>query len=104
MQTSTRDQLRQIVEQIERLDDERKGIADDIRDKFAEAKAFGFDVKALRTVLRLRRKSQSERQEDDAILATYMTALGMVPFDADGLGKYARDNDQSDMRDTRASA
>lgn len=77
LQASAQNQLRQFVEQIERLEEEKKAIAGDIRDKFAEAKAIGFDVKALRQVVRLRKKSQTERQEEESILDTYMHALGM---------------------------
>ncbi|MGI9523048.1 MAG: DUF2312 domain-containing protein [Hyphomicrobiaceae bacterium] len=76
-------QLRQFVEQIERLEEEKKAIADDIRDKFAEAKAVGFDVKALRQILRLRKKSKDDRDEEEAILATYMHALGMSSTELD---------------------
>lgn len=71
-------QLRQFIEQIERLEEEKKAIADDIRDKFAEAKAVGFDVKALRQIIRLRKKSTDDRKEEEAILETYMHALGMI--------------------------
>jgi uncharacterized protein (UPF0335 family) len=78
LQGAAQNQLRQFVEQIERLEEEKKGIADDIRDKFAEAKAVGFDVKALRQIVRLRKKSQTDREEEDAILETYMQALGML--------------------------
>lgn len=73
-----KDQLKAFVERIERLDEEKKAIADDIKDVFAEAKASGFDVKALRAVIRLRRMDAAERQEQDAILETYMHALGML--------------------------
>jgi uncharacterized protein (UPF0335 family) len=78
LQAATQKQLRQFVEQIERLEEEKKAITDDIRDKYAEAKALGFDVKALRQVVRLRKKSRTDRQEEEAILTTYMHALGML--------------------------
>ncbi|MCL4765183.1 MAG: DUF2312 domain-containing protein [Hyphomicrobiaceae bacterium] len=78
LQGAAQSQLRQFVEQIERLEEEKKAIADDIRDKFAEAKSVGFDVKALRQVLRLRKKSREDRQEEEAILETYLHALGML--------------------------
>lgn len=78
MNDSTQNQLRQFIEQIERLDEEKKGIAGDIRDKFAEAKALGFDVKAMKEVLKMRRKSKTERQEMEAIVDTYAHALGMA--------------------------
>jgi uncharacterized protein (UPF0335 family) len=71
-------QLQSIVQRIERLEEEKKALADDIRDVYAEAKAVGFDVKALRTVVKLRKQDAAERQEHEAILATYMVALGMV--------------------------
>ena len=72
-----RDHLKAIVERVERLEEEKKAISDDIRD-YAESKASGFDVKALRTIVRLRRMDSSEREEQETILATYMHALGMV--------------------------
>lgn len=84
LQDSAQKHLRQFVEQIERLEEEKKALADDIKDKFAEAKAVGFDVKALRQILRLRKKSQTDRQEEEAILVTYMHALGMLNEDDAG--------------------
>lgn len=78
LQVSTQNQLRQLVEQIERLEEEKKALAGDIRDKFLEAKAVGFDVKALRKIVSLRKKSKADRDEEDAILTTYMHALGML--------------------------
>ena len=73
-----RDQLKAFIERIERLDEERKGLSDDIREVYAEAKGTGFDVKALRTLVRLRKMDTDERKESEAILETYMHALGMV--------------------------
>lgn len=78
-ETVTRDQLRSIIERIERLEEEKKTIADDIKDIYAEAKANGFDTKALRTIIRLRKVDENERAEAEAILDTYMAALGMLP-------------------------
>ena len=78
LQVSAQNQLRQMVEQIERLEEEKKALAGDIRDKYLEAKGLGFDVKVLRKVVSLRKKSQTDRQEEEAILAVYMHALGMV--------------------------
>jgi uncharacterized protein (UPF0335 family) len=80
LQASAQNQLRQLVEQIERLEEEKKAIADDIRDKYAEAKAVGFDVKAIRQVVRLRKKPKTNRQEEEAILQVYMHALGMLDY------------------------
>ena len=73
-----KDQLKAIVERVERLEEEKKAIADDIRDVFAEAKGNGYDVKALRTVIRLRKQDKQEREEQEAILDTYLQALGMI--------------------------
>ena len=78
LQASAQKQLRQLVEQIERLEEEKKALAGDLRDKFLEAKAMGFDVKVLRQIVRLRKKSETERTEEDAILEVYMHALGML--------------------------
>lgn len=76
-----RDQLRTIVERIERLEEEKKAIADDIKDVYAEAKANGFDTKTLRQVVRLRKVEAAERQEQEAMLDLYLSALGMLPQD-----------------------
>jgi uncharacterized protein (UPF0335 family) len=73
-----KDQLKAIVERIERLEEEKKTISDDIRDVYAEAKGNGFDVKALRSVVRLRKMDANERQEHETILETYLQALGML--------------------------
>jgi uncharacterized protein (UPF0335 family) len=78
LQVSAQKQLRQLVEQIERLEEEKKALAGDIRDKYLEAKAVGFDGKALRKIVSLRKKSATDRQEEEAILAVYMHALGMI--------------------------
>ena len=77
-QTVAAGQLRALIERIERLEEEKKTIADDIKEVFAEAKGTGFDTKAMRSIIRLRKKDQAERQEEDAILDLYMAALGMV--------------------------
>jgi uncharacterized protein (UPF0335 family) len=73
-----KDHLKAFVERVERLEEEKKTIADDIRDVYAEAKANGFDVKALRTIVRLRKQDADERREQETILETYMHALGML--------------------------
>lgn len=78
LQNSTQQQLRQLIEQIERLEEDKKGLADDVRDKFLEAKAMGFDVKILRQVIRLRKQSKTDRDEQQAVLETYLHALGML--------------------------
>ena len=74
-----REQLKSIVERIERLEEEKAGIAEDIREVFAEAKANGFDTKVLRQVLKLRKQDMTEREEQDAVRDLYMQALGMIP-------------------------
>ena len=73
-----RDQLKSIIERIEKLEEEKKATSDDIRDVYAEAKGNGFDVKALRTIVRLRKLDTDERKEQETILETYMQALGML--------------------------
>jgi len=73
-----KDQLKAFVERVERLEEEKKALSDDIRDVYSEAKANGFDVKALRTVVRLRKQDVEERKEQEAILETYLQALGML--------------------------
>jgi uncharacterized protein (UPF0335 family) len=72
-------ELRSFIERIERLEEEKKTIADDIKDVFGEAKGRGYDVKAMRTILRLRKKDENERMEEEMIVDTYMAALGMLP-------------------------
>ncbi len=71
------EQLRSIVERIERLEEEKQALADDIKEVYAEAKANGFDTKTLRQVVRLRKQDMAERQEQEALLDLYMHALGM---------------------------
>jgi uncharacterized protein (UPF0335 family) len=73
-----KDQLKAFVERVERLEEEKKAIADDIRDVYAEAKGNGFDVKALRVIVRLRKEDADERREHETIVETYMHALGML--------------------------
>ena len=73
-----KDQLKSIVERIERLEEEKQALSDDIKEVYAEAKANGFDTRTLRTVVRLRKQDSNERQEQEALLELYMHALGMV--------------------------
>ena len=72
------DQLRLFIERIERLEEEKKGIADDVKDVYAEAKANGYDTKTMRAIVRLRRMESHARQEMDALLETYRQALGLA--------------------------
>ncbi len=78
MADATDDRLRLLIERIERLEEEKKGIADDIRDVYAEAKAVGYDPKIMRQVVRLRKMDANDRSEQEMILDTYKNALGMA--------------------------
>jgi uncharacterized protein (UPF0335 family) len=72
-------QLKGIVERIERLEEEKKALAGDIKEVYAEAKANGFDTKILRKVIGIRKKDRHEREEEEAMLDVYLAALGMLP-------------------------
>lgn len=72
------EQLRLFVERIERLEEEKKGMADDVRDVYSEAKGQGYDTKIMRQIVRLRKMSQQDRQEMETILDLYKSALGLV--------------------------
>ena len=74
-----REQLKTIIERIERLEEQKREIGDDIRDVYAEAKGNGFDVKVLRQVVRIRKQDAAQREEEDAVRDLYLTALGMLP-------------------------
>ena len=82
LQTSAKDQLRAFVTRIERLEEEKAALAADLREIYAEAKGSGFDVKALRAVVRLRKQDETKRREEEAILTTYLHALGMAEAEA----------------------
>ena len=71
--------LRAYIERVERLEDEKAALATDIREVFAEAKGNGFDVKAMRQIIKLRKKDKNERDEEEYMLQTYMRAMGMLP-------------------------
>lgn len=77
-----RDQLRTIIERIEKLEEEKTAITGDIKEVYAEAKANGFDTKTLRRVVQIRRQDSAERQEQEALLDLYLHALGMISGDA----------------------
>jgi uncharacterized protein (UPF0335 family) len=70
-------QLRSFIERVERLEEEKKGMADDIKDVFGEAKSQGFDVKTMRAIIKLRALDKAKRQEAEALLDTYKNALGI---------------------------
>jgi len=74
---ATDDRLRLLIERIERLEEEKKGIADDIRDVYAEGKAVGYDTKMMRQLIKLRKMKPHEREEMEMLLETYKAALGM---------------------------
>ena len=75
-------QLKSFIERIERLEEEKAALAADLREVYAEAKGNGFDVKALRTVVRLRKQDENKRREEEAVLTTYLHALGMADAEA----------------------
>ena len=85
--------LRQLIESIERLEVEKKAIADDILEKFAEAKGSGFDPKIMRAVIKLRKQSQDERDEAEALLATYLHAV--ESFDGTPMGEHIARQDEA---------
>ena len=72
------DQLRLFIERIERLEEEKKGISDDIRDVYSEAKSQGYDAKIMRQIVRLRKMTNDDRAEMEAVLETYKSALGLA--------------------------
>jgi len=91
LHSGTRDQLRAFVERVERLEEEKAALAADLKEVYAEAKSMGFDVKTLRTIVRIRKQDLNERQEAEALLETYMIALGMAPsFEQDQSGAAAQ--------------
>jgi uncharacterized protein (UPF0335 family) len=83
LQTSAKDQLRTIVARIERLEEEKAALSTDLKEVYAEAKGNGFDVKALRTVIRIRKQDETKRREEEAVLETYLHALGMATAEAE---------------------
>lgn len=89
-----KDQLRTLVERIERLEEEKAALANDIKEVYAEAKGNGFDTKAIRKIIRIRKMDATEREEQDAIMELYLSALGM---EGTPLGDYAARQDQPAM-------
>ena len=73
----TADQLRQFIERVERLEEEKKGITDDIKDVYSEAKANGYDTKTMKSIVKLRKMERDARMEAEALLETYKAALGL---------------------------
>jgi uncharacterized protein (UPF0335 family) len=75
------DQLRSVIERIERLEEEKKALADDIKDVYAEAKGNGFDTKIIRKIISMRKRDRAELDEEETVLELYLRALGMLPGD-----------------------
>ena len=86
LQSHTQKDLRRLIDQIERLQEEQKALSGDIRDKLLEAKSKGLDPKVIRKVLAIRKKGATEHQQEEAMIATYLHAVG---FDVTPLGDYA---------------
>ncbi|MFC7292534.1 DUF2312 domain-containing protein [Hirschia litorea] len=78
MDPTTRDKLRQSIEKVERLEIEKKEVAEQIKEVFAEAKAFGFDPKAMKEVIKHRKMDPDKREEEELVLGTYLAALGEI--------------------------
>ena len=72
-------QLKALIERVERLEDDKKAVSEDIRDVYVEAKANGFDTKVMKLIVKMRKKDRHEREEEEAILDLYLAALGMLP-------------------------
>ncbi len=83
MTSNSHGHLRSIIERVERLEEDKAAIAADIKEVMSEAKANGFDTRIIRLVLRIRKKDPAERAEEEALLAIYMAALGMLPEEQD---------------------
>lgn len=77
MADTTDDRLRLLIERVERLEEEKKGISDDVKDVYAEAKAVGYDVKIMRKMVKLRKQTRDARLEEEALTETYKCALGL---------------------------
>jgi uncharacterized protein (UPF0335 family) len=82
LQSSAKDQLRTVVARIERLEEEKAALAADLREVYAEAKGNGFDIKGLKSVIRIRKQDENKRREAEAVLTTYLHALGMAEAEA----------------------
>lgn len=81
IQNNTQEQLRSFIERLERLEEEKKVVSENIKDVYSEAKATGFDVKALKKIVSLRKKDEQEWMEEEQILEVYLRALGMIKED-----------------------
>lgn len=99
LQASAQKKLRQYIEQVERLEEEKKALGADIRDKYLEAKSNGFDPKIMRKMIKMRKMTEQERSEEEALIATYMAALGMLSDTP--LGEFAIENARQPSRGPR---
>ena len=95
LQASSQAQLRQYIEQIERLEEEKAALGADIRDKFAEAKAVGFDPKIMKKCISIRKKPKAETEEEQAVLDVYLHALGFASAPIDFTATTAGDMDEA---------
>ncbi|MCL4155508.1 UNVERIFIED_CONTAM: hypothetical protein GTU68_005631 [Idotea baltica] len=85
------EQLKSLIERIERLEEEKKALTADVQEVYGEAKANGFDTKIMRKIVALRKMDENERQEQEAIIDLYLSALGMIPSDDAGYGSQDED-------------
>jgi uncharacterized protein (UPF0335 family) len=99
LQASSQAQLRQYIEKAERLEEELTALKEDLKDIFAEAKGEGFDPKIMKKIIAIRRRPKTDREEEEAVLATYMHALGLLAAGDDTpLGSHWRDGDGEEAR------
>jgi len=97
------EKLRQLVARIEKLEEEKKEVAECIKEAYGEAKGFGYDVKVLRQLIKIRKQDRSELEEQEAILDVYMHAMGMVPGSLDDAEESTTDNQASSEEGSNSS-
>ena len=95
LQKSSQETLQRLVDQIERLESEIKDLTDDRADKYKECRSAGFDVKIVRKIIRLRKQDKTEREEEEAVMSVYLSALGMLSDTP--LGQWAVETKQKEM-------
>lgn len=78
MENESKNQLMAFIERIERLEEDKKAVSEDIKDIYTEAKSAGFESKIIRKIVSLRRKTKEQRQEEESLLETYMASIGMI--------------------------
>ncbi len=91
LNTTAQGQLKAILERIERLEEDKAGVAADLKEVYAEAKGNGFDIKIIRKVVRLRKTDRAKRQEEEALIDLYMSAIGELPLFAAAAAPEQRD-------------